>query len=286
MVLYLAKRMAVSVLIVYGVITLTVFLIRLIPGHAVDYLYNRLLQQGGLTPQQTQQQVSAMYGLTPKVPLWQQYLRATVITGAIPWTVFIVSVSVLGSFGIGLIVGTVMATVRHRRGSTAVLLVSSFLNAVPNYLFAILLLYFLADLRHAFPFVGGYSRGIIVWFNGPFIANIFRHTALPIGALVVTAFGGWTLMMQSSVIGTLGRDYVRYSYAEERCRVSSPPLSEVAPGRRVACFLPEPVPEPTGRRASHHSASGTAVVAGGFGTGDPGIAVSSRPAEPGVDSWR
>lgn len=230
MVKYLLRRIAISVVIVYVVITLTFFLIRLMPGNAVDYLYNQLLQQGGLTPQQIQQQVSAIYGLMPKSPLWQQYLQyiahvsvgnfgrslldptetvAAVITSALPWTVFVVSISLLVSFCIGLAVGTVMAMFRRRRASNLILLLSSFLNAVPNYLVAIVLLYFLADLHHVFPFGGAYSSAVPVGLNFGFIASIFRHAALPIAAFVVTAFGGWALMMKGSVIGTLGSDYVR-----------------------------------------------------------------------------
>ena len=116
MISYLARRVATALLTVFVVISLSFFIIRLMPGDVMDYLVNQLSRQGNLTTQEIQQQVNAIYGVLPTSPAWKQYFQyiwnvcqgnfgtsishpgesvSDIIASALPWTVFSVGVALI-----------------------------------------------------------------------------------------------------------------------------------------------------------------------------------------------
>ena len=178
---YLAKRLAMALFTIYIVISLSFFMVRLMPGNAIEYLEAQMTIQGGLSPEEIQQKVRAIYGVLPSGPLWKQYLQyvgnafhgdlgnsitnpgqsvVSIVAGALPWTVFTISVALIISFVIGLIMGTVMAAFPKTWFAKLMTAVTSFLSAIPNYLVAIVLLYFFADQHAWFPLDGAYSIGL------------------------------------------------------------------------------------------------------------------------------
>jgi peptide/nickel transport system permease protein len=227
---YLAKRLAMAIFTIYIVISLSFFMIRLMPGNAMEYLEAQMTQEGGESPQEIIAKVQAIYGIQPKGPLWSQYFQyignalhgdlgnsitnpgvsvVSIIAGALPWTVFAVSVSLLISFVIGLVLGTIMATFPKSWFAKLITGVTSFTSAIPVYLVAIVLLYFFADQHAWFPLDGAYTTGLQQGFNWPFIQSVLDHAVLPIASYVIVSFGGWSLIMKGSVVTTLGADYVR-----------------------------------------------------------------------------
>lgn len=227
---YLGKRAAMSVVIIYVVISLSFFMVRLMPGNAVDALRTQLVSQGGLTPVQIDQRIQAVYGLNPSGSVWVQYLDyiknifsgdfgysiinpdktvVSIIANSLPWTIFIVAVSLVLSFALGIVVGTIMAAFRDGWVGKMLTFISSLLSSVPNYLVAIALIYFLIDLHPIFPLGGAYSIQASPGFNVKFISSVVNHAVLPVVAYVVTAFGAWALTMKGSVTTILGADYVR-----------------------------------------------------------------------------
>lgn len=226
---YAARRFGVSLLIVFVVITISFFMIRLMPGNAIEYLYHQLLQSGTVSPQQALEQVQSLYGVNIHESLLQQYFLymlgmvhgnlgnsilypgssvTQILANAIPWTVLTVSVSLLLSFFIGISIGTVMAFFQKHVSSTIVTFVMTVLNAIPNYFVALLLLYWFADLNHVFPTGGAYQAGVTPGWNWSYILSILSHAALPIIAYVITSIGGWSLGMKSSVVSVLGEEYI------------------------------------------------------------------------------
>lgn len=230
MISYLLRRLGIALLTIYVVVTISFFMIRLMPGNAASYLQNQLLLQGGLTSVQIQARVNALLGIQPKSPVWQQYLQYLgdmvhgnlgrslinpsttvlhVVAGALPWTLFSVGVALLISFVIGVGAGTIMAAFADTATARLLTLVVSFMTAIPNYLIAIILLYLLADQYHIFPSNGAYSINTTIGWNLPFLESVISHAVLPVAAYVITAWGGWALGMKGCVVNTLGSDYVR-----------------------------------------------------------------------------
>lgn len=231
---YVAKRLASAAVVVFVVVTLSFFMVRLMPGNAVTALEASLEAQGGLTPQAIQQEVNEIYGVLPRQPVWQQYLGylahvvrgdlgrsvtnpsetvTHIIFGALPWTLLLVGVALLVSFVLGVALGTVMAALRTRRASKAVTVVASVSSAVPNYLVAIVLLYELADTHRIFPISGAYSVDVTPAWSFAFLASVCDHAVLPVVAYVVTSFGGWALAMKGSATSALESEYVRAAQA-------------------------------------------------------------------------
>jgi peptide/nickel transport system permease protein len=227
---YLARRLAMAVFTIYVVISLSFFIVRLMPGNAIEYLEAQMTTQGGLSPEEIQEKVRAIYGVLPSGPLWKQYVQyvgnafhgnlgnsivnpgqsvVSIVAGALPWTVFCISVALIISFAVGLIMGTLMATFPKTWFAKLMTAVASFLSAIPNYLVAIVLLYFFADQHAWFPLDGTYSVGLTPGLNWPFIQSALDHAVLPIATYFIVSFGGWALLMKGSVVTTLGADYVR-----------------------------------------------------------------------------
>jgi peptide/nickel transport system permease protein len=231
---YLARRILMALVTIYVVVTISFYMVRLMPGNPIEYLEAQLEQQGGVSPDQVRQQVQAIYGVMPSGPLWKQYFTYVgeifrgdfgvsmlnpgqsvlgIIASALPWTVLLVGVSLIISFVIGLVIGTIMAAYPDSSFSKIMTGVVSFLSAVPNYLIAIVLIYLLADLHHVFPITGAYSNNTTPGFNLPFIGSVIYHAILPMAAYVIVSFGAWSLAMKGSVTTVLGADYVRAAEA-------------------------------------------------------------------------
>jgi peptide/nickel transport system permease protein len=227
---FLAKRLVLALVTVYVVITLTFFMIRLMPGNAVSYLEAQLSQQGGLTTSEIAGRVQAAYGIQPKGPVLQQYFSyvghavtgnfgtsvidpsksvLSIIAGALPWTLLIVGLSLLVSFAIGVVVGTLIAAFPRSLLAKIVTGIVSFIAAVPNYIVALLLIYLVADRAGLLPASGPYSLNATPGWNFPFIGSVLQHAILPILSFVIVGFGGWALTMKGSVSTILGADYVR-----------------------------------------------------------------------------
>lgn len=227
---YITKRLVMALATIYFVISVSFFMVRLMPGNAIEYLEQQMTIQGGMSPEEIDARVRAIYGVLPTGPLWKQYFQyvgnafhgnlgnsitnpgqsvVSIIAGALPWTVFTISVALLLSFGIGLIIGTIMAAFQDSWFAKVMTGVTSFLSAIPNYLVAIVLLYFFADQHAWFPVDGTYSIGLQSGLNWPFIQSALNHAVLPVATYVIVGFGGWALVMKGSVVTTLGADYVR-----------------------------------------------------------------------------
>ncbi|HWE64460.1 MAG TPA: ABC transporter permease [Chloroflexota bacterium] len=228
MVFMLGRRVLGALLVIYVVITLSFFLIRLLPGNAVDALRAQLLQQG-VSPDEINQRIQVLYGLSIKQPLGEQYLQYignllhgnlgnsimysghsvdSIIGSAVPWTILVVASSLLVSFVVGILLGVAAAYRRNAWYSNVITVVSAIFSAIPNYIVAILALYWLGDQLHAFPIGGAYDASVTPGFNLPFIGNVIHHAFLPFLAYTLTGFGGWALSMKGNTISVLGEDYI------------------------------------------------------------------------------
>ncbi len=224
---WIVKRAIHAALTIYLSMTITFFLIRAMPGNPIEMLLVEYRLRG-VPEELAKAEIAALYNINLDEPWWSQYLRylwsllhgdmgKTMISGSsvaecvmygLPWTVFLVSLSLIISFVIGVTLGMLAA---YRRGgifdriaSTA----ASISQAFPNYIMAMLLLYYLAIQYKLFPARGSYDINIKPGFTIEFISSVLYHAFLPMMAYVITSFGGWMLAMRSSTIRVLGEDYV------------------------------------------------------------------------------
>ncbi len=179
--------------------------------------------------EQVYQQIEAIYGIDLNQPILTQYFSyllglvrgdlgksilypqtpvMSILAQAVPWTLFLVGTALLISFVIGVGLGIIAAYRRGTRLDKGLTLTASLLRAIPDFLLAVLLLYYLAALNPIFPFGGHYDIGVTPGWNLAFIGSVLYHSLLPILAFTLTNFGGWMLNMRSNTISVLGEDFI------------------------------------------------------------------------------
>jgi len=228
------KKVLISFTTVLCAVLLTFFLLRLTPGSAIDGLARQLAQTNGITLEAAYERVAKMVNYDPREPLHKQLIRYVnellhgnlgtsmiyqtvtvneIVAKALPWTVFVLSISLLISFLIGIQLGTRMAWKRNSILEPIVSIYATITSAVPGFIIAILLLVIFAYNLNWFPYNGAYDIDVTPGFNLPFFWSVFKHAFLPILTYVITSVGGWALAMKGSAISVLGEDYVNAAYA-------------------------------------------------------------------------
>lgn len=234
---YVARRLAKALLTVFFVVTLTFFIVRLMPANPIDVYVNQLVTDYGIPAAEARGMAASLFSIDLDAPLSLQYLNyvghllqgdlgaslvstgtpvARLIVRFLPWTLFSVGLALLISFTLGMSLGMVMA---YRRGSRLDHALSAFagiVTAVPNYLIGILLIVLLGVQWGWLPIGamrGSLSPGVTPGFNPRFIADALYHAFLPVATYVLTTVGSWMLAMKSSTIATLGEDYVTVARA-------------------------------------------------------------------------
>lgn len=224
--------------IIWVVVTLTFLIIRALPGNPVDIMVMNLMDSQGLSEDEARQRAAQLMRIDLDAPLSAQYLDfmnnllhgdlgdsyvlargkpvMDLIAARLPWTLFSVGTALLISFAIGMFLGMLAA---YRRNSFIDHLLTNFsavIDSVPNTLTAIILILLLVVNWKILPVTmirGSLSPGIKPGFTLAFLADVFKHYALPGTVYVLTTLGSWLLSMRSSTMSTLGEDYVNVARA-------------------------------------------------------------------------
>ncbi|ELZ15439.1 binding-protein-dependent transport systems inner membrane component [Haloterrigena salina JCM 13891] len=146
----------------------------------------------------------------------------SLIIKAAPWTIFLLTIAILLTFAVGIVLGAVMAYREGSRFDTGSTVLSMFVNSVPYYVAALLLVYVFSIQLSIFPQSGNYAVGLEPGLTPIFIADVFYHAALPVASLVLTGFGGVAITMRGNSIQEIGEDYIRVAHLRG------------VPGRRIA----------------------------------------------------
>ncbi len=233
---HIARRFAVFLLIVWLAASLNFFLPRL---SGQDPVRTKLLaesQLGGHVQAGIEEMVreyNEKFGLDK--PLWRQYLTylgktaqldfnysisnyprtvRDLIAEAIPWTMGLLGMTTLLSFGIGTFLGALLAWPGAPRWMRYVMPPLWALHAIPFFLLGLILMYLLAFQLRLLPIFGGYSPGAAPGFNLTFILDVMAHATLPALSIILVATGGWALGMRGMMVTTMGEDYVTFAEAK------------------------------------------------------------------------
>lgn len=243
--MYVAKRVAQAFVTFVSVVTITFALVRAIPGGPADFIRAQVMRNGGsdeINMRELNNLVETYTNIDPSTPLHVQYFNyvtsilqgdfgqsiwynrpvADIIVEAAPWTVFLLSISILLTFGIGIVLGAVMAYLEGTNFDTSSTVASMFLNSVPYYIAAIFLVYVVSIQLGWLPQSGRYASGLEPALTVEFVGSVLRHAILPIVSLVATGFGGVAITMRGNAIQEIGEDYIRVAHLRG------------VPGRRIA----------------------------------------------------
>ncbi len=233
---YIARRFGVFLLIVWLAASLNFFLPKLSGQDPVRTKLLQSAQLGGYVHAGLEDMVKEYdqrFGLDK--PLWQQYLtylRATarldfnysianyprtvreMVGEAVPWTVGLLGTTTLLSFGIGTLLGALLAWPGAPRWMRWLMPPLWALHAIPFFLLGLILMYLLAFQVPLLPIFGGYSAGATPMLSLGFVWDVVSHALLPALSIVLVATGGWALGMRGMMVTTMGEDYVTFADAK------------------------------------------------------------------------
>ena len=231
----LIRRLSIYLLAIWAAVTINFFLPRLAPGNPAEVAFFRLQQRGAVSAA-TLTALESEFGVNTRDPLWVQYFKylgnlfhgnlgvsttyypasvGSVIKQDIPWTLALLSASVLLSFALGTLIGVFVA---WTRGSAFDALLSSLMIFFYSVLYpwlALMAVYFIGFKAGWFPFGFGYdAQTTSPGLSFTFISNALYHAVLPALTIIVSTIAGWMLTMRNSMITTLSEDYVLMARAK------------------------------------------------------------------------
>ena len=226
-----AQALIKAVLTIYVTVTLTFFLIRLMPGSPVDIKIDELVQ-GGLDYESAAAIASNLFAIDLNAPMHEQYISfmsnvaqgdignsfvsqgtsvTSIILSVLPWTLFAVGTGLLLSFTAGIVLGLLAA---YKRNSVFDHLFSSggsLISSIPDFLIALLIVLIFGVQLRWLPVTqmrGAYTPGIEIGFSPDFIGDVLFHAALPILTFFLGTIGVWILNMRAATLAALEEDYV------------------------------------------------------------------------------
>lgn len=226
--------MLIALFTILVAMTLTFVLIRNMPGDIIMAMALDKANSEGIPFDIAYEQVKGLYGVAPGKSLFQQYLDyvagllrgdlgnsvhykipvTRILVTALPWTAFVLSISITLSFILGSLTGMITAWKRKTLLDPIVSGYASITDATPDYITAIILLIVFAVRLKWFPLTGAYDGTLTPGFNLPFILSALYHAFLPIMAYTIENVGGWALIMKANAVRVLGEDYVTAARAK------------------------------------------------------------------------
>jgi peptide/nickel transport system permease protein len=247
---FIVRRLIFYLVAAWVALTVNFFIPRAMPGNAVQAIMSKF---PNLQPSAAKA-IQAMLGVDHPGSLWNQYVSylddvahfnfgisvsqypasvSSLLAQTIPWTLMLVGTATVIAFALGTGLG-ILAAWRHGGWVDRALPGLMFVQAIPYFFLALILLEVFAVRLHLFPIGQGYAEGAVPGWNWPFISSAVYHSILPAFTIVITSVAGWMLQMRNVMVTTIGEEYVLAGQAKG------------LPGRRVVlsyaarnAFLPQ-----------------------------------------------
>jgi peptide/nickel transport system permease protein len=221
---FILRRLVFYLVAAWVALTINFFIPRAMPGNAVQSVMAKF---PNLQPS-AYKALEALLGVGHPGSIWSQYVSylneifhfnfgtdvsqypasvSSLLVQTLPWTITLVGMATVIAFLIGTGLG-IVAGWRHGGTLDRVLPGLMFLQAIPYFFFALILLELFAIRWHVFPTGQGYSNGLIPGWHWDFISSALYHSLLPALTIVLTSIAGWMLTMRNVMITTIGEDYV------------------------------------------------------------------------------
>ena len=226
---YIVKRIFSALLTLFIALTINFALPRMMGGNPAEYIASQ-------TAMNSPEYVEALYEqFDLNENIFVQYISylkqllhfnfgisyanyptpvSTIILNALPWTLLIVLSSTILSFAIAWVLGTLCAMKKGSLFDKVSVGVSFYVQSVPYYFIAMLLLMGLAfnlkwfPLSHAMSTRARYDT----WFA--MLGDIMYHAFLPVLSLVLVNLAGRLIMMRSNVLQVFSEDYMVLAQAK------------------------------------------------------------------------
>jgi peptide/nickel transport system permease protein len=231
--IYVLKRFAQFLLVVFIGISLTFFITHLSPIDPVEQMVAGMTAMGQADPQAValmRQALQELYGTDG--PLMEQYFTywrrilvldfgpslsafptpvAVLIGRALPWTVGLLVTCTLIAWIIGNLLGGLAGYYRDSRALKAAGVVVMGFHPVPYYIIAFVLLIIFGYLWPILPTSGGAAANLPRGWSADYVLSVLRHSILPALSIILVGLGGWFLGMRALVSNIVTEDYVTYA---------------------------------------------------------------------------
>lgn len=233
---FVLKRLGLLLLIVWTAVTLNFIIPKLTPRNP---LREKLLEQAsrsGYIEEGFDEMVAAYeakFGLDQ--PVWKQYVTyisdvarldlgysianfpktvMQLVGQALPWTIGLLTTATIIAFSLGTLLGALMAWPKSSNFVRYILPSFLILGAIPAYLIALILIYFIAFQWKFLPLGGGYGISTIPNLSFAFSLEVLKHSILPALSIVLTSMGGWVIGMRGMMVTVQGEDYMTFGEAK------------------------------------------------------------------------
>jgi peptide/nickel transport system permease protein len=228
---FLLRRLGFYALAAWASLTLAFFVPRLMPGDPATAMFARF--HGKLKPEALAALREAMgFSDAPLIEQYFTYLSHTlrgdlgisisrfpanvseVIGVALGWTLLLTGFAAIISFAAGTMLGVFAAWRRDSWLDRVAPPVLTFFSAFPYFFLAMAALFVFGLGLGWFPLRHAYADDLTPGFSFAFLWSVACHAALPATTIVVATLGGWMLGMRSTMVQTLGEDYITLAHAK------------------------------------------------------------------------
>jgi peptide/nickel transport system permease protein len=224
---YFCKRLCYSGAAFFISVTLTFFLLHLMPG---DYITNYLLSLTNNLPKEAVEQFYHQFGLD--LPLTDQYILylSNILQGqwgysyaySVPvfplimeklsWSLILLLPATVLGIGIGTVLGAWSGWKSGGKKDLALFNIMIAIRAVPEFWWAIMAVVIFSFYLRWFP-LGGYTS-ISILYSGLSISDVLYHTILPTALMTFFIATGNYYVMRNSMIAVIGEDYITTARAK------------------------------------------------------------------------
>lgn len=225
---YLLGRLGQYALVLALALTVNFAIPRLAPGDPLEGIVG---EAGALLPAAEQRAIIARVGLDQPIivqfgrylgnlaegDLGYSYNKGRPVSDAIgerlPYTLLLLGPAALASAVLGVFLGVRAAWRRGSRTDVSLLAAVLSLEALPPFFLGTMLLAVLAVRFELFPVTSALPAGVGL-LSADGASEVARRLALPFATLTLTGLGPYFLLTRSSMLGTLGEDYVLMARAK------------------------------------------------------------------------
>jgi peptide/nickel transport system permease protein len=235
---YFVRRVFFLLLVVWTAATINFVLPRLNDRNPVYEMMIQRIGTGGLDAESADlmiKEYTRVFGLDQ--PLWRQYITyitnvfrldfgasiinyprtvAEIIIQRGRLTLPFVAIGIFLSFTIGILLGAFLGWNRTPNWVSNVIIPPLLvLSSVPQFLVALVLIYFIAFKLRLTPMSGAYPRTMTEnWADPEFLMGYARHAILPILSIVLVDASNWALGMRAMMVTVEGEDYTTFAEAK------------------------------------------------------------------------
>jgi peptide/nickel transport system permease protein len=223
---YVLRRILGAIPLVFGVLTLTFFIIRLAPGDPASFFI-----QPGVSPK-VAEQMREQYGLND--PLIIQYFKwlgnilqgdfgrsfsrhqpvFDVILDAVPITISLALIGITMQFIFGILLGVISAVKQGTKLDRTLTVSALFIYSMPEFWLSLMLIILFSLKLGWFPASNLNSIGADSLGTVEFILDRLKHLVLPIFVLSLGGIAGLARYVRGQMLEVIRQDYIRTARAK------------------------------------------------------------------------